>query len=551
MSTATFTPEQIKLWRIPTSEGFFAWLADTRPQVPSSKGGYETFVPGPREESEIRKALDGDYRTIVFCWPRRHGKTLVSALIICWRFLTRQTQTVGIIANSEKQTVDTAFKTVATILKQTPYMAHLVKSGAIKVQGDKIMYDKLHSVIQGYSANPAALYGKKLSIAQCSELHAAKNDEAYQALASATVDTDDGLTLVDSTVGPKSSPLYSLYNIAQRGEDESLFYSHIFYADLHHACLEAPHWIKQEALRSRAAQMLPAEFAQQHLNLWQSSQSSLFPPAVLDKCKDFYRLDTESIADGRGHVVGGGLDRAYGFSLHGDQTITTAVLKVLIGEEEHYYVLDSAKVAFSNAGGIKRNFSAYAKDFSMTRCTIEAYNSQDIAAWCADQDFDSETVNATSDRQSNAFTALFNAASEGRLHIHPDFKGLYEELSNFEYSISNNTSGGSTHAKFGGAKGCHDDRVYSLAWAVYSLRDDLLNPYEIEGIHCHGQAHVAPLCVLNGGDHVPPCAESCRSMLAAHKLYQGYRSKGQIDPDSFELFIDRKLINVGSHTMPR
>ncbi len=371
------------------------------------------------------------------------------------------------------------------------------------------------------------------------------------ALASATIDTDDGLTLVDSTVGPKSSPLYTLYNLAQRGEDPSLFYSHIFYADLHHACLEAPAWITAAALKSRAAQMLPAEFAQQHLNLWQSSTSALFPPAILDKCRDDYRLDAESIADGRAHVVGAGLDRAYGFSLHGDQTVTTAVMKLLVNEEEHFYVLASDKIMFSNAGGIKKAFSKYQREFNLSRCTIEAYNSQDIAAWCADQDFSSETVHATSDRQSNAFTALYNAASEGRLHIHKDFAKLFEELGNFEYTLANTGNHGGGQAKFGGAKGCHDDHVYSLAWALYSLRDDLLNPYEIQGIHCHGEAHVARLCALNGGTFIPPCAESCRSMLAAHGLYRRYRDRGQIDPDSFETFIDRKLINTGAHTQPR
>lgn len=548
MSKAAPNP---KLWQTQDSTGFFQWLDDVRPQVPSAKGGFETFIAGPQERDEIRKALDGDYRTIVFCWPRRHGKTLVSALIICWRFLTRQTQTVGIVANSEKQTVDTAFKTVATVLRQTPYTAKLVKSGAIRIQGDKILYDGLHNVIQGYSANPAALFGKKLSIAQCSELHAAKNDDAYQALASATIDTDDGLTLVDSTVGPKSSPLYALYNVAKSGDDPSLYYSHIFYVDLADACRRAPAWIKPAALKSRAAQMLPAEFAQQHLNLWQSSTSSLFPPEVLQKCEGEYRLDVDSVCEGRAHVVGGGLDRAYGFSLHGDATATTCVVKLLQQEEEHFYVLASDKVTFSSASGIKRNFSRYEKDHGLSRVTIEAYNAQDISAWCADQAFDSETVNATSDRQSNAFTALYNAAAEGRLHIHPEFETLYAELADFEYSISNNTSGGSTHAKFGHAKGRHDDHVYSLAWSVYSLRDQLLNPYEINGIHCHGEGHVAPLCALNGGDHIPPCAESCRSMLAAHGLYKSYVERGQIHPDSFETFIARKLVNVGAHTTPR
>lgn len=548
MSPATPDP---KTWQTKGSEGFFQWLDDVRPQVPSSKGGYETFVPGPREREEIRNALDGNYRTVIFCWPRRHGKTLVSALIIVWRFLTRKTQNIGIVANSERQTTDTAFKTIAGILKQTPYTAKLVKSGAIKIQGDKVIYDGLHNVIQGFSSNPSALFGKKLSIAQCSELHAAKNDEAYQALASCTIDTDDGLTLVDSTVGPKSSPLFALYNLHQAGGDPSLYFSHIFYADVEHACLTAPPWIKPEAIRSRHAQMLPAEFGQQILNLWQSSTNALFPPEVLAKCRDEYRLDVDSIADGRAHVVGAGLDRAFGFSLHGDNTITSALLKVLIGEEEHFYLLASDNIRFSSAAGIKKAFKRYECDYGITRATLESYNSQDIGAWCSDQTFDSETVHATSERQANAFTSLYSAAAEGRLHIHPEFSDLYKELGDFEYTLTSGGNHGAGAAKFGGAKGTKDDSVYSLAWAMYSLRDDLLNPYELAGIHCHGEGHIVPLCALNGGDFIPPCAESCRSMLAAHGLYKRYTERGQIDPDTFETFIHRKLVNTGAHTTPR
>jgi hypothetical protein len=70
---------------------FFQWLDDVKPHVPSAKGGYEIYEPGPLERIEIIKAIDGDFRTVVFCWPRRHGKTLVATLIIVWRFLIRKT----------------------------------------------------------------------------------------------------------------------------------------------------------------------------------------------------------------------------------------------------------------------------------------------------------------------------------------------------------------------------------------------------------------------------------------------------------------------------
>ena len=540
----------VALWR-DGSAGFFRWLEDVKPRVPASKGGFTVYVPGDREREELRRALDGEYRTIVLCWPRRHGKTLASALIIVWRFLTRQTQTVAMVANSEKQTVDTAFKLARTILEQTPYTAAMIKAGTISVTADRIEYPALGNPIQGDSANPAALYGKKLTIAQVSELHAATSDAAYQVLASSTIDTDDGLVLVDSTVGPRTSPLFALYQLDQRGEDPRLFFSHIAYRDLADACDNAPPWITPAALRSRAAQMLPAEFTQQHLNQWTSGVSALFPPEVLDRCRDSYQLDVPSITGGAAFIVGGGLDRAYGFSMHGDATVTTAVLKTLIGEEDHYFVLASDKIAFSSAGGIKKALTRYAREFGMKRAALEAYNSQDVAAWCADQTFDHEVIHPTAERQANAFTALYNAAAEGRLHIHPSFDRLLSEMGTFEYRLAAAGNGAAGAPRFEAAKGCHDDHVYSLVWAVYALRDVELNPYEIVGIHCHGSGPAVRLCALNGGDWVPPCGEGCRSMLTAHALYRAYRDRGHLTPLSFEEFLSVKLKNIGAHTLPR
>jgi len=478
----------------------------------------------------------------------------VAALIIIWRFLTRKTQTIGIIANSEKQIVDTAFKTVASILRKTDYTASLIKSGAITIADTgTITYSALDNIIKGYSNNPAALYGKKLTIAQVSELHAAANDQSYQVVSSSTIDTDDGLVLIDSTVGPRSSPLYMLYSIAERGDDETLFFSHIQYKDLKDAMDNAPHWIKPEALKSRAAQMLPQEFAQQHLNQWTAAQSSLFPPDVLEKCRDKYRFDIQSIVGNAAYITGAALDRAFGFSVHGDNTVTTCVLKTLVGEDDHYYVLASDKISFSSAAGIRKAFTRYKKDFNLSRAAIESYNSQDIAAWCGDQPFEHELIHPTADKQVNAFTALYNAAAEGRLHIHPSFDKLLSEMDTLEYRIVNNSTGrgGQQAPRFEAAKGCHDDYVYSLAWAVYSLRDDELNPYEINGIHCHGKGPAVNLCLLNNGELLPPCAESCRSMILAHNIYKSYLSRGSTSPLSFDEFIQSKLKNIGSHTIPR
>ncbi len=469
--------------------------------------------------------------------------------------MSRRHQSVGLVANSEKQSVDVCFRMVRQILENTPHSAALIKSGAIVVNADRIEFAALKNWIQGYSNSTASLYGKSLSVAQCSELHAAKTDGTYQVLASSTIDNDDGLILVDSTTGPMSSPLYQLYKLAESGEDDEIYFSHLFYRDLEDAIARGPSWIKAGKLRSRARQMLPHEFAQQHLNTWTASSANLFPANVIERCyAEAFPLDVKAITGGAAYVVGAGLDRAYGFSLHGDSTVTTCVLKTTGPDgEAHFYVLASDDIRFSSEGGIKAALTRYHRDFGpVRRAALESYNAADIAAWAADQPFASELIHPTAERQSSAFTALFQAANESRLHIHPSMAKLKKELGTFEYKLDTGTNG-TTVAKFGHAKGCHDDTVYSLCWAVYALRDDELNPFEIEGVHCHNAPNgaIARLCVLNAGDIVPMCAGECRSMIHARDLYERYKERAGIAPMIFVDFFKAKVVNTGSHSVPR
>jgi hypothetical protein len=248
------------------------------------------------------------------------------ALIIVWRFLTRITQTIGLVANSEKQTTDTCFRLVRTILQQTSFSRALIESGAVVINADRIDYDAAENTIQGFTSSLAGLYGKKLTVAQVGELHAAKSDEIFQTLSSSVIDSADGVVLVDSTVGARNSPLYALHQLWERHGDPKLFVSYVYYRDLEHAVASGPRWIAADKLRSRAAQMLPAAFAQQHLNQWGSATNALFPADIVARCKDKYPLDVTALADGGVSVAGGGLDRAYGFSLHGDAPYRASIL---------------------------------------------------------------------------------------------------------------------------------------------------------------------------------------------------------------------------------
>jgi hypothetical protein len=548
----------IASWR-DGSAGFFKFLEDVQPRVPSGTGGFIPFNPGQHERTEIAKALDGNAVSIaVFCWPRRHGKTLTSALILVWRFLTRPAETIAVVANSEKQVVDTAFRTIRQAFEQTPLLKRLVSAGTVKVGADRIEMPSTGSTIQAFSSNPSALWGKKLSAAQISEIHAAKNggDDVFEALAGSLLDTTGSLLLIDSTVAPKSSKLWELYQAANHPDDPdtSIAFSHIEYADLDDACANAPAWIAPGKLRSLARQMLPHKFALLHLNRWGDAANLLFPASVLDPCLDAYPLDLGALAAGSAAIVGGGLDRAFGGTVRGDKTATACVAKISIDDEEHIYVLDADSVPFSRMAGIRTRLDGYHAAHGMKRLVLESYGAQDVADWAATRPYSAgtEVVHPSRRTKYQAFLALYQAAAEGRLHIHPAFKELIAELRAFEVREDGKaTDGEAAVPKFSHPRGGHDDFVHALAWAVYSLRTVTLNPYEIAGIHCAGMGASVIHCALNGGDHIPPCADACRSMAEARELFSAYLARSPLVPLELPSFITSKLHNVGAHTLPR
>lgn len=546
--------DKVARWKT-GSDGFFNFLEDVKPVVRSSKGGFIPFVPGPRERAEIIQALDGDFATVVFSWPRRHGKTATSAMIILWRFLTRRTENIAIVANSEKQVVSTAFKLLREAFANTPFLRKLTDAGTIEVGADYVRFPSTSSLIQAYSSNPSALWGKALTAAQLSELHAAQGAAVLEVLTGSLLDSEGSMLLIDSTVGPMSSPLYGLYQAHLAGDDPSLFFSHIQYADLDDACAKSPPWIDPVKLRAASRRILPQTFNLMHLNRWGDASSLLISPDTLALCTaSSYQSDPKMLAAGASYVVSGGLDRAFGGSKHGDATVTTAVVMTVMDDEEHYFVLDSDAVLFSRLAGIKSNLKRYHREWGMSRVGLETYGAQDVYDWTQSEPFadGAELVTPSRKTQYQAFTLLATAAAEGRLHIDPRFARLIEELKCFEITDDGKeTVGNEALPKFGHPRGKHDDAVYSLAWAMFATREITLNPYELPGVRCTDTGPARLMCALNGGDMIPMCARSCRSMRRAFDLFDQYAARSPRNNLPVEAFIIDKLKNVGSHTIAR
>jgi hypothetical protein len=542
---------QIARWREPGSAGFWHWIEDVQPMIQATRGWTVYSAPSARIKAEIDAALSGAYSTIVFCWPRRHGKTVVACLIAMWRWMAFGAQQIGVVSNSAQQTSDTSFRLMRQVIERTPFLSKMLRAGVIEVSATEIKLPKVGATITALTSNPAQLYGRKLSVGMISELHASRTDEAYQTIASSTIDTAGSLVLIDSTVGPKTSPLYGLYQAATSGKDPSICFSHIWYRDLEHAVAEGPAWIDEQRLRSRAAQMLPAEFAMMHCNQWTDGSSSVFPEAVIARCTaERYALDPAVLADGRAYAVGIGLDRALLFSMNGDKTVVGCVAKMTDeAGEPIFYVLEARALPFSTEAAVKRAIVDLKAKFGATHICVERYESSDLAAWAGTQKLDAEMTHATSREQQEVFTTMATAAAEGRLKVHPAFEGLIREMAAFQYEIATDGNRGVV-AKFSHPKGGHDDHVFAVAWAIHSLREQHLDPYQISGITCDAHAATAQHCILNGGQLVPLCSGECPSFNAVRGLYGKFAAKV---PRAMRLedFVKLRLRNTGAHVRRR
>lgn len=521
-----FTKKQVQSWTANSPEAFFAWLEDIQPRVPSARGGYAVFVPEPFQRDAIRDALatngagDWKYTTIAFSFPRRHSKTTLMALLVLWRFTTRTTQNIVCMATNERQTVATGFALVRQIVLNTPALLAMI--GKENVQQYRITCPALQNNISTTSCNVSGLYGQRLSVGWVTEIHAAPSDEPMQVLASSLGDSLNSWMLIDSTVDGIGGPLYRLEQLAESGEDPTVFVRRIEYADLAEALEKSPPWIRRDWLKSRKAQLLPATFETQHLNRRTAATNSLFAPEDIAACREplpmpFEKAALEAWTGGRSFITGGGLDRAYFGSLHGDATIWTSVAKVAApdGGEPHYIVLNQQKILGSLASGIKKAILADVERYALANVTLEAYNSQDVATWAQEQGIPSEVVHATNTAQTPAFMELYRIVQEHRLHFSDKLEGLAKEMGTFVYELVNGSP------RFGSDR-FHDDRCYSLCWAIYATRKNELATFTLPNIICDSQSKYSRFCYLRTGDAILNCAKTCPTHVAVRAMYLQY-----------------------------
>lgn len=552
------TPQKIKSWLKPNGEGFLQWLDDIKPKIPSAKGGFEQFKLEDFQEEFIRQALatreDGvfRYQTIVISLPRRHSKTTLMALLVLWRFTTRTTENIVVLSNSQRQNLGTAFKTLRGIVLNTQTLYVLI--GKPNIKKEYFAFPVLQNHISAETANPTTLYGQKVTCGWISELHAAQSDEGAQVIASSIGDSINSWLIVDSTVDPVGGPLHRLEQLANpesQDHDPTIFYYNRSYNNLEEALEKSPSWINRDWLRSRQKQLLPAVFGSQHLNQRSQAANNLFSREQIQACIDpslphpIEPASIPEITQGRNYLCGGGLDRAYGFSVNADQTVWTSIMMVANPDtgEPDYYILNQQSIMGGLGRSIKKQIKQDVDNYALKNITLESYNAQDIHQWALDQQYPAEVVYATSQAQAAPFMELYRIISEGRLHFSDKLKTLPKELETFVYEIG--TAG---TPKFGHQKGFHDDHIYSLVWSIHSLRQQELSSFLLNGISCDSRSKHAPLCYLRAGDAILQCASSCEAHKRVETMFGQYRGS-RLDseltlPEFFKSFIKVKGIRT-------
>ena len=521
------TSERVRKWKNGAA-GFEQWIKDIQPRILSPKGGFQVFEFADFQRDAIRRALQVDqagnwkFGTIGFSFPRRHSKTTLNALLVLWRFTLWQTENIKCMANTERQSLSVGFQTLKSIILNTPSL--VAQIGRENVRSYEIRYPKLQNLIEAVSLNISSLYGERITVGWVSEIHAAPSEEPMQVLASSLGDSLNSWLLVDSTVDAVGGPLHRLEQLQESGEDPTVFIYRIEYADLAEALEKSPPWIRRDWLNSRAKQLLPAVFATQHLNQRAAAANNLFAIPDIRACQEddvpnpIPAASLDSMFQGRKYVCGGGLDRAFFGSIHGDRTIWTTVCKVADPEskEPEYWILNQQNILGSLGRGIKKAIREDMDRFKLKNISLESYNSQDIYTWCLEQGYPAEVISPTSTTQANAFPELYRLVKEHRLRFSSELKGLADEMETFVYELKNGIP------KFGCDK-WNDDRIYSLCWAVYALRNKELATYELKDIHCKSRSPNAHLCYLRQGDLILPCSNECPAHYHVLKMYNQYR----------------------------
>lgn len=520
----------VERWNRPGALGFAHWLSELKPKCLTSKNVYKRFIPTKEQAAILKKVLAVDrhgnfkHSLSIQLAPRRHGKSVLFAIICIWLFTSRKNFTIQLSGNSEDHSRRVQYRLLKRIILNSPKLRMMIPEKNILMH--EIKYPKRRNVIQmSTGVSLSTSFGDRLSLCWNSDSHVLSDWSSFNAMQSSLLDSEGSLCLMDANVDSFDEPLHDLQKLAET--DKSIYCNHISYKDLDDYLQNCPPWIDKQKAKRLEKTLLEAEFKRDILGQRSSVINSLFPQAILDTCRDDYHCpveDIKALVGERSYVIGGGLDRAdseWGSVFGNDNTIFTTVCKVagLGNQEPEIFILDQHCFRPSTGRAIKKHIVSMHKKYGFKNVTLEAHNVTDIQPYLIEQGVPCETVSPTSSAQNIAWPELVRIAKTGRLRISKDLDKLFHELSTMTYAKLSTGNYKFSHAMKRKHK---DDRPFSLLWSVYSSRNEVLQAFSLGNVQCKNKSKRRHSCFIMGGSLELLCGEQCAAYQEVQEFYRQF-----------------------------
>ncbi|MFZ3098709.1 MAG: hypothetical protein WA081_19565 [Desulfosalsimonadaceae bacterium] len=488
---------------------------------------YEPFEPTARQKKFIRNVLAVDkaglfkHAISLNVEPRRHGKSTVFSLIVLWLFTSRQNYTVQLLGSTEDHCRRTQFAALKRIINNTDRLSVLIPENHQQMY--TISVPELQNQIQFSASNTASAFGDKINLLWVSDLHSFVELGPFNALQAALLDSEDSLIFIDSNTDSTGGPVDSLEQAAVT--DKQMLCQSTSYRDFDHFAKEAPAWIDRGKAARLEKTTLPADFKRDVLGQRSDAKNGLFSAEIISLCRDSYRVpvaDVEALAQGRAYKIGAGLDRAKSLIAgpRGDFTVFSTVMKCATqGGEPEYFVLNQVRFLINSAKAIKSVILEDHKRYGLDNVIFENFETSDIHSWALENRIPCELISPHSTTQEASFPEMFRVMKEGRLHFPAGLDVFESELSTFIYTRRQNGTYAFGHS---GAK-FHDDTVYSVNWALFSLRKEVLNLFEIDIIQCDCRGGNRHMCFMMGGGLELYCKGRCAAYGQVEEMWRQYR----------------------------
>lgn len=523
-------------WQANTEEAFYAWLEDIKPRILTRSGKYEVFVPTDQQREIISAVFttDGDrlkHSMVIDLEPRRHGKSTTLAIIMLFFFCARRNWTGALLGNSDDHCTRVQLKRIKNIITHTPALRARINPDK-DILLDHIRQESWGNLIFKANVSLSGSFGDRISALWVSDMHASPDLAPFNALQASLLDSEDSLILIDSNADSLGGPVHGLEE--ESLEDPSIYCRHVEYSDFEEFSEKAPSWIDRSRAKRIQKTALEADFQRDILGKRSSIANALWPEILIKGAMDSYRMPVDNIKDlahGRPYKVGAGLDRAKLLSplMGGDHSVLTTIAKVAqVNGEPEYFILDLHDFTLNLSKAIKARIIENHKRYGLTNICLEAFETVDLLPYLAEMQIPTESIHATDVAQNSIFPEFYRIVKDGRLHIPANGTQLADEMRSFIYTAKKygNYSFGHSSSQF------HDDAVYATAWAIFSLRNEILSMYQLNHLDCKNQSSLKrSLCFMFGGSKILQCSQQCQAFRDVQEMFADFLAYNQLDSE--------------------